>query len=85
MFAVSEPCVRWLCCLLACRSHPYNTDLKNCDIDPIWGVHGTKFVEARRRTKFPHFLLLEQPWFWREDPVDPRRMWTFVSWDYLNG
>ena len=61
-------------------------DLIACDIDIAWAIKGSSFIFSRRKLPlFPHFLLLEEPWFWRSDPIDPNRTWGFMAWDFLNG
>lgn len=56
-----------------------------CTLNFVWAMKKDKYLHLRKQYRFPHILILERPWFWREDPVDKDRKWYFFGWDYLNG
>ena len=56
-----------------------------CDLDFEWSVHWHELQTLRHQQKFPHMIVMEEPWMWRTDPVNQARLWGFISWDYLNG
>ena len=56
-----------------------------CTLNFVWAMKKDKYLHLRKQYRFPHIMILERPWFWREDPVDKDRKWYFFGWDYLNG
>ena len=67
------------------RNQPNAKLMKECMLNFIWAQKGEGFKLALQQTPFPHDIIVEQPWIWRKDPVEKRRMWFFLGWDYLNG
>ena len=67
-----------------CREKNQNLTLP-CTVNFIWAMKRDKYLTLRKEYDFPHLFILEQPWFWRVDPVDSGRHWHFFGWDYLNG
>ena len=58
---------------------------KPCTVFFIWAMKRDKYLRYRKKYDFSHIMIIEQPWFWRADPVDPQRQWNFFGWDYVNG
>lgn len=56
-----------------------------CDLRFVWSVHHIFYNNTSWDMKLNHTIVWEHPWFWRTDPIQPERLWFFISWDHLNG
>ena len=67
------------------RVDPSQPEMDRCDFFLHKGMRMKDVWPTRRRHKFPHVIFWEFPLMWREDPVEPERVWSYISWDYLQG
>lgn len=60
-------------------------DALECDFYVKKGMRGYDLRGMKESSRFPHLIFWEYPLIWRDDPVVPERVWSFINWDHLNG